>query len=219
MQGRLHACKKASTQITAQHVQGQPGQQTAQSDTGNAAQQTQHQRLQQHQRHALARRGTQHGQQRKLRRALGHAEGQHRKHQKRPGEQSDQRQHREVDPVGARHLAHALLVIAGLLNQHLALPGGQGVQILDDLAAAGAARQQHIHAVDLLKALQLFLQRGYIHHSHRSAAGSYCSCNAQGLKLAIEQPLKAGVDSLLRAELEHLQGRRVEKHGIGRKQV
>ena len=127
MQRGLHAGKKAAAQVTAEYLQRQPSQCTAQCNTGQTAQNAQRQGLKQHQSHALTRRGTQHGQQRKLRRTLRHAERQYREHQKCPGKQSHQRQHREIDAVGARHLAHALLVVAGLLNQHLALPCGQGV--------------------------------------------------------------------------------------------
>ena len=142
VQGGLHAGEESAAQIAAQHLQRQPGQRRTQRNTGQAAQSPQRQRFQQHQCHALARRGSEYGQQRELRRALSHAERQYREHQERSREQGHQRQHREVDAVGARHLAHALLIVAGLLDQYLVLPGRQCVQGGAYLAAAGAVGQQ-----------------------------------------------------------------------------
>jgi hypothetical protein len=61
----------------------------------------------------------QHAQQRKLLRAPRHAERQHRKHQERTGEQRHQRQHRQVDAVGARQVADALRRVARLAGRHV----------------------------------------------------------------------------------------------------
>jgi hypothetical protein len=88
----------------------------------------------------------QHAQQRKLLRALRHAERQHRKHQKRPGEQRHQRQHRQVDAVGARQVAHPLRRIAGL-GQRLSRASRAGLAAPAMKAAAvGAGLQLQVDA-------------------------------------------------------------------------
>ena len=96
-----HPGEKAAAQVTAQHPQRQCSQRGAQCQTQGTAHQPQGQRFPQHQRQPLARAQAQHAQQSQLLRAFAHAQGQHRKHQKSPGEQGDQRQHRQIDPVGA----------------------------------------------------------------------------------------------------------------------
>ena len=219
VKGRLHAGKESAAQIAAQHLQRQPDQPRTQRDAGQAAQSPQRQRFQQHQCHALAWRGPKHGQQRKLRRALGHAERQHGEHQKRSREQGHQRQHREVDAVGARHLAHALLIVAGLLDQYLVLPGRQGVQGGGHLAAAGAVGQQKVQPVDTVKQAELLLQCANVHDCDRCAAGGYRARNAKLLGLAVEQPLHGGVGGLFRTQSQGLQGGGIEKHGVGCKQI
>ena len=69
-----------------------------------AAHQAEHHRFGQHQPQPLARGEAQHAEQRELLRAPRDAERQHRKHQEGAGEQRHQRQHREVDAVGAREV-------------------------------------------------------------------------------------------------------------------
>ena len=113
LQRGCYARKIATAQVTAQHPQCQRRQASAQQQPKRTAQQAQRARLNQHQRQSLTPGQAQHTQQRKLLRPLGHAERQHREHQKRTGEQGDQCQHGQVDAVGARQVADALGCVAG----------------------------------------------------------------------------------------------------------
>ena len=106
--------KVAAAQITTQKIQGRGRQRRAQSHAQAAAHQAQHARFQQHQLLALGRGEPQHAQQRPLRRAPAHAQGQHREHQKSAGEQRHQCQHRQVDAVSPRQRAQAVACLAGL---------------------------------------------------------------------------------------------------------
>ena len=74
LQPRRAAGKKAAAQVAAQQCQGQRRQGGAQGNAGGAAQQAQRQRFPQHQAQAFAAAQTQHAQQRKLLRTLGHAQ-------------------------------------------------------------------------------------------------------------------------------------------------
>ena len=114
MQGRRNAVEVPAAEITAQHTQCEGGEGSAERDAGDAADHAQHQRFDQHQLQAAARRQPQHAEQRELLRAFGHAESEHREDQKRACEKRDQRQHREVDAVGARQVAHTFGRIARL---------------------------------------------------------------------------------------------------------
>ena len=125
LQGRGHACKIPATQVATQHPQRQCRQARAQRNTCCATDGAQHQGLGQHQAQAFTRRQAQHTQQRKLLRAFGHTQRQHREHQKRPGEQSHQRQHRQVHPVGARQVTHPLRSVPRLGHLDVCGPAGQ----------------------------------------------------------------------------------------------
>ena len=200
-------------------MQRRAGQGRAQRQPGQAARHAQQGRFGQHQRQPLARRGTQHGQQRKLRPALRHAEGQHREHEKRPGEQRHQRQHRQVDAVGAREVAHPLRRIARLGQRGLCGPAGQGLQRLLEGAAVGAGLQLQVDAGELAHAAQQVLRGANVHHRQRCAGGAHgaCDLHGQGAQAGLQLQRGAGLGAFER-HAQRLQCGGVEVDGGGGKQ-
>ncbi|MNV18235.1 hypothetical protein D3C71_1090560 [compost metagenome] len=173
LQYGLNARKVATAQVAPQQAQRGSGQGRAQGDAGGAAHQAQHGGFGQHQRQALARCGAQHGQQRKLRRTLRHAERQHREHQKCAREQGHQRQHREVHAVGARQIADALRRVARLRKHHLRRPAGQRAHGLLPRAAVCARLQLQVNAAELAHAAKQILRSADIHHRQGCAPGGH----------------------------------------------
>ena len=207
LQLRRHASEVAAAQIPAQQAQRQHGQGGAKRQTGTAAHQAQCQRFPQHQRHARFGAQAQHRQQGKLLRPLGHAEGQHREHQKCAGEQRHQRQHREVDAVGARELAQPLGGVARLAQAQAGRPARRGLQFAHQGPAVGARAQSQVNAAELAGTAKQILRSADVHHRQRCAATTQTACHVDWLQ---------ALASLQRnpSTAQYLPGAGVQKDGV-----
>ena len=173
LQRRCVARKIAAPQVTAQHLQRRYRQARAQRQPQRAAQQPQHQGFEQHQRHAVAALQAQHVEQRKLLRPARHAQRQYRKHQKPAGKQRHQRQHRQVDPVGARHIAHALQRVARRLQHRACWPIRLRLQRAGQSITVHPGAQAHIYPAQLPTHAKSRLRRRHVHHHQRRATGRH----------------------------------------------
>jgi hypothetical protein len=212
LQLRRDAGKVAAAQVAAQHLQRQRRQRRAQRDAGDAADRAEQHCFGQHQRAPLARRQAQHAEQRELLRAARHAQRQHREHQEAAGEQRDQRQHSEVDAVGARQVAHALGRVPGLGCGD----AGRQPQAAQPGFTVGAGRQPHVDAGQHAEAAEQLLCRGDVHHGQRRATGDHAAADrglAQ-LQSALQLHRGAGHEPLRRRIEEH-RGRRQQRQPVG----
>ncbi len=109
--------------------------------------------------------------QRQLRRALRHAERQHRIHQEGAGEQRHQGQHREVHAVGAREAVHALqgVLCLGKLHAQRASRAGRSA-LFQQLRARVSWALAQVDARELVLAASQFLRRADVHHGQGRAA-------------------------------------------------
>ncbi len=211
LQGRRHAGKVAATEVAAEQAQRQGRQGGTEGDAGHAADPAQHQRFEQHQTQPVTPAQTQHAQQGKLLGALGHAQGQHREHQKGPGKQGHQRQHREVDAVGARQVADARRSVAGLGHGDAGGPVGGALQGLRKGRPVGASLQADIDAAELTLFAKQFLRGADVHHRQWRASRVDAAHHRHFFQLqgALQQQCVAA---------EALARTGVQKHIVGREQ-
>ena len=212
MQRGCASGKKAPAQITAEQVQRQRGQCSTQGNPQRAAHCAQRSRLPQHQPHALGAGEAQHPQQGELLGAARHAQGQYRKHQKAAREQGHQGQHRQVDAVGARQLAHALRRVARRCQRRTGRPVWACLQGTRPCVAVHTTAQAHIDPADLCLAAKQVLHRCNVHDRQRRSCSLHAARHAHRLELQ-------ALLQLQRAIAQRAARRRVEKHRIGCEQV
>ena len=130
LQSWADAVKVAAAQIAPQQPEGQRRQACAQGHAQGTAEQAEQGRFGQHQAQAVLPGQPEHTQQGQLLLTPCHRQGHDRKNEKGPREQRHQRQHAQVDPVGAREVAGAFVAIVGALCQPVGRQleiGGHGI--------------------------------------------------------------------------------------------
>ena len=212
LQLRRDARKVTAAQIAAQQLQPERRQPGSERDAGQAAGRAQHDRFGQHQRAPLPRCQAEHAEQRELLRAPRHAQRQHREHQEAAGEQRHQRQHGEVDAVGARQIADPL---GGVARRRRRDAGGQ-LQRAQPGIAIGTGAQAHVNPGQLADAAEQVLRGGDVHHRQRRTASDHRSGDPGVAQFQPAlQPHDAAGGQLLRRRIEKDGGRRQQRQPVG----
>ena len=160
LQRRRRSPQHPAAQITAEHLQREHRQPRAQRQPQSGADDAQQRRLGQHQHQPLAGVHAQHPEQRQLRHPLGHRQRLHRKHQERAREQRHQREHGEVDAVGAREVGHALRRFVRRRGAH----GVRQCQRAQHRLAVGARLQPQVDPAQLPEPVEVRLRAGQVDH-------------------------------------------------------
>jgi len=117
----------------------------------------------------------QHTEQRQLRHPLGHRQRLHREHQKRAREQRHQRQHGEVDAVGAREVGHTLRRFVRCRGAH----GGRQRHRAQHRVAVGARLQAEVDAAQLPEPVEVRLRASQVDHRQRPGVGADAAAHRQ----------------------------------------
>ena len=174
-QRRREAAEVAAAEVAAEQAQGHRGERGAEGQAENAAGQAEQRRLAEDEREPAARRQAEHAEQGELLLPLGDREREDREHQERAGEHRHQREHGEVDAIGAGDVGEPLHRLARRGGAH----AGRQDELADHPFAIGAGRQPQVDPRQLAEQAERDLGAGDVHHRQRRAAGGDAAGEAQ----------------------------------------
>ncbi len=174
-QRRGDAAEVAAAEVAAEHPQGKRGERRAEGQAEHAAGEAEQRRLAEHQREPAACRQAEHAEQGELLLPLGDREREDGEHQEGAGEHRHQRQHGEVDAIGAGDVGEPLLRLARRGGAHAR---GQD-EIADHPLALGAGRQAQVDARQPADHAERDLGAGDVHHRQRRPGGGDAAGDAQ----------------------------------------
>ena len=158
-----HAGEVAAAEVAAEQSQRERGERGADGEAGRAADRAEQRGFDQHEAQPLARAQPEHAEQRELRLALRDRQRQDREHQERAGEEGDQREHRQVHAVGARHVRDALRGFVGIGGAH----AGRQRELAQHRRAVRAAHQPDVDAMQAAEPAERGLRAGDVDHRER----------------------------------------------------
>ncbi len=200
-----YAGEVAAAEVAAEQAQRERGERRADGEAGRTADRTEQRGLDQHEAQPLARTEPEHAEQRELRLALRDRQREDREHQERAGEEGDQREHRQVHAVGARHVRDALRGFVGIGGAD----AGRQRELAQHRRAVRTAHQPDVDAVEAAEPAECGLRAGDVDHRERRPGRGDAAADPpfdRAARRLHPQRYRRGVRT------EPLLGLRIEKH-------
>ena len=158
---RPGAGEEAAAQVAAEHVQRQARDRGPEQQAERAADHAEDRRLDHEQRLQLAGRDARHPQERQLRAARDRRLRLQREHEEAAGEQRHQRQHVQVDAIGARQVRHPRGLGIGACDRH----AGRQLQRPRQAVDGRSRGELHVDARQLAEPVEPPLRVTEVHHA------------------------------------------------------
>ncbi len=155
------AAEEAAAQVAAEHVEGQARDGGPEQQAERAAGHAEDRRLDHQQPLQLAGRDSRHPQERQLRAARDRRLRLQREHEEAAGEQRHQRQHVQVDAIGARQVRHPCRFRVGARDRH----AGRQLQRPRQAVDRRSRGELHVDARQLAEPVEPPLRVTEVHHA------------------------------------------------------